>query len=286
MPLGETYTCLAVGLHDGAPEARGFLRNGVFQPLQEERHHLAPMAADDLQPGMPVEGAREQHAHDLDARLVVPAPGEHGQARAELSLEAAVVRRLHRGERQAGVHVQRHLQFAERRKDRLVARIVQEGVAGAAVDERALQAELFHRPLQLARGRLGRLPRQRGKTREARGMRPRRFGQLVVGRAVQRDGLRCGQQLREPAIGEHLHVDAGGIHVGQARRAHLQPLARGLAGRNDMRAARIDHVLAVHHAAAPVAEVRRLARTSAWVAPPMARSSTCSSTQISFTRSP
>jgi hypothetical protein len=182
----------------------------------------------------------------------VPAPGEHGQARAELALEAAVVRRLHGGQRQAGVDVQRHVQLVEGGEDRRVARIVQEGVAGAAIDERALQSQLFHCPLQFARGSLGRLPWQRGEPCEARGARLCREGQLVVGRAVQVDGLRGRQQLGKPAVGEHLHVDAGCIHVGQARLAHLQRFAGGLAGRDDVRAAPIGHLPAIDHAAAPV----------------------------------
>ncbi len=208
------------------------------------------------QPGVPVEGTRQQHAHDLDARFVVPAPCEHGQARAEFALEAAVVRRLHGGQRQAGVHVQRHLHSAEGRKDRLVTHIVQERVSGAAVDERALESELFTARSSSRAAAWAPATAAWQSPRNAR-MRRAVFGQLVVGRAVQRNGLR-GSSIVGTRHRRAPHVDAGGIHVGQARSAYLQRFASGLVGRNDMRAARIGHVLAVHHAAAPVGKVRRL----------------------------
>ena len=65
------------------------------------------MAADELQLRVAVECVAEDEAQQVDARLVVPAPGEHGQACGQFGGKVAVVRGLHGGDGDAGVQVER-----------------------------------------------------------------------------------------------------------------------------------------------------------------------------------
>ncbi|MNG16248.1 hypothetical protein D3C84_1001420 [compost metagenome] len=89
--------------------------------------------------------------------------------------------------------VQRNLQLIEGGKNRGITGVVEERIARSTIDQRAFEAQLRHRPLQLTRRRLGCLPRERGKTAETIGLSLRRLRQLVIGSTTQLNGLRGGQ---------------------------------------------------------------------------------------------
>ena len=95
------------------------------------------------------------------------------------------------------------------------------------MDHRALEAELGHRALELVGGglRIGR--GQHGEALEPVGVRADDLVQPVVGAARERhrglgvEALRGGRAVRQ-----HLHVDAGLVHLLQAQLAEVvQPLA-------------------------------------------------------------
>ena len=124
------------------------------------------------------------------------------------------------------MEVDRHVELLGALVDRPELLVVEEHAAGQAVHHRALEAELGHGALELVGGGLRIVGRQRREGREALGMGGAGRGEPVVDAAHQR-GRAVGRQLlrRGRAVRDHLHVDAGLVHLLDAQRAEIeQPL--------------------------------------------------------------
>lgn len=87
--------------------------HGIIKPLKIKRDHLSPVSADHLQVGELVKPARQDHADHLYPRFVMPAPTEQRQSRGYFFIQSAVVRLLHLRQRNAGMHIEGHLQFIQ-----------------------------------------------------------------------------------------------------------------------------------------------------------------------------
>jgi hypothetical protein len=123
----------------------------------------------------------------------------------------------HRLVRLRRMQIDRHVELLGALEDRPEELLVQETALAQAHEHRALEAELGHRALKLVGGRLGVRHRQRREAGEARRVLADLFVQIVIGTAGQWDRLvgielvHCRRGLRE-----HLHVDAGRIHLADA----------------------------------------------------------------------
>ena len=103
--------------------------------------------------------------------------------------------------------------------------VVEVAAANVAVDQRALEAVLAHRALQLVGGLVRNRGRQRGETGEARRMLLHRFRQHIVGVARQRERVGGLQLLGARRIErQHLHIDAGRVHFRQSVGADVAEL--------------------------------------------------------------
>src|SRR5579863_2573433 len=110
----------------------------------------------------------------------------------------------------------------EDRPERLVVEIAATRVT---VDQRAFETELANGALQFGHRLVGRGDRQRGKAGEPLRMRLYGAVQKIVGVARQRDLVRSFKLLHARRIErQHLHVDAGGVHFGNALAADLAEL--------------------------------------------------------------
>ena len=128
------------------------------------------------------------------------------------------------------MQVDRHVELFGARIDRPEPLVVEEFAVGHAVQHGALEAELGDAALELVgRGRriVGRQAREGGEARRIGG--DRRM-QPVVDPARQRHRDVGGDLLRRRrAVGEHLHVDAGLVHLLDAQRAEIEQALVGLA---------------------------------------------------------
>ena len=127
------------------------------------------------------------------------------------------------------VQIDRDIERFGALQDRPEELVVQIAAARVAVDERALEALLPDPALQFFGRLFGRRDRQGGKAGEARRMFLHRFGEEIVGFARDRDLLRRFRLLDPGRIQrEHLHVDAGGVHVRDALVADILKLLENL----------------------------------------------------------
>ena len=118
----------------------------------------------------------------------------------------------------AGMDHHEGVELGGGRPDRLEARIVEILAVDVRGDHGAMQPELAHGAAQFVGRRLGRLHRQRGDAGETVGMLLAEPRDLVVldGRGGDADG---GVLIIEPGLRRHreqMHIDLGGIHVGEA----------------------------------------------------------------------
>jgi len=117
------------------------------------------------------------------------------------------------------MQVERHIERGEPPQQHIEPLIVEERAVGAqrAVDHPAHEPEVPDRARQLVGRGLGRRGGQRGEPREPRGVPGDRRGQVVVRPPRRGDPRRARQPLRgRLRVRDDLHVDAGGVHVGQA----------------------------------------------------------------------
>ena len=92
---------------------------GPFEVREDpEGHGLAPVPEDDLQVGVAVEGAGQDQAQELNARLVVPADGRGREHQVDLVAETGIIRVADGALRDLRVDVERHAQLGRRREDR------------------------------------------------------------------------------------------------------------------------------------------------------------------------
>ena len=154
------------------------------------------------------------------------------------------------------MQVERYLQFVEGGEEVGVLQRVEEGVAGAAIDERALEVELAYGAFEFFDGGIGARPRQGGEGGETVGMGGDGGSEAVVHRLTERGlvGGRC--VLRETAERQHLHGNAGSVHVGKEFAFPVHALAGGVGIGDDLRVATVG-VVAVADGFAPIGQVRR-----------------------------
>ena len=171
---------------------------------------------------MPVQRAAEHEAQRMDRGVGVPAPGGQRHGEAEIARQPVVVGVAHRFGGDAGMQVDRHVEFFGPRQDGFESWIVQETAVGGAVYQHAMKAKVFDRAFKLVGRCVGRQQRQVREAAVARGVAGAGLGQCVVVGARQVDarlarhevGARAGDR-------QHLHGDAAGVHVRQARGAEL-----------------------------------------------------------------
>ena len=155
------------------------------------------------------------------------------------------------------MEVERHAELAQLGQHRQVARVVQEGVAGPAVQERPDMAELAGGAGQLVHRRLRVLPWQGREGTEPGRVGPDRAGHPVVDRPRQAWCVGDGGELHRVAAGQHLHVDAVAVHVGQAAIAVVARQLLGARYRVQVRQAVPERVRLILE---PRAQVRHVAR--------------------------
>lgn len=115
------------------------------------------------------------------------------------------------------MQIQRHAQIGCRRQQRREVRVIEEPAVDKPVDHGAAKTESSHRSLQFGRRSLRIAHRQRGESGEPMRMCRNDFGQIVVGLTNHIHGLSCRQRFGAGhRVGQHLHVDARGVHVGEA----------------------------------------------------------------------
>src|SRR5208337_4401179 len=188
-----------------------------------ERQRLAHMADDDLQFGVCVKHAAEDHPEDMQRRLDVPAPAAVRHHFGHRGFEAAVPGVDDRLRRLRGVEIDRQLQRLCAREHGPERPIVQITPAAMAVDHDALAAVLRDRPLEFGDRRRGIKKRHGGEAEEPVGMAPDRFADRRVGLA--RDTLRLlARELLDAGRGQRqrLHGDAGAVHVCRRRKMLLE----------------------------------------------------------------
>ena len=128
------------------------------------------------------------------------------------------------GHRVCRMEIDRYVECRDALPERQAARIVEIDALGVAVDQRALETELFHRALQLGGGLARILHRHRGETAEARGMLGDSLGQRIV------DHLRLADRRRGIALAldsrlkerQHRDVDTGLVHGVETQRVDLR----------------------------------------------------------------
>ena len=124
--------------------------------------------------------------------------------------------------RDRGVHVERHVERLRPLENRPEPLVVEKQPVGQPVYQRALEAELGNRALQLVGRRLRIGSGDCGESGEPVGMRADRFVEPVIGAARQPDGG-LGIQLLQSRIGmrQHLQIDAGLVHFPQPQLADI-----------------------------------------------------------------
>ena len=187
---------------------------------------LAQVADDDLQLGIAIERAAENHANEMHRGFNVPAPagarehGVHGRR------EPAVQRFHDRLRRHRRVQIDRDIERLGPFQHRPEELVVEIASASMAVDDRAFEA-LPDPLLQFVGGFFGRRGRQHRNAGEAQRVVLHRLGQEIVGFARGSHLLRPFDLLDARRIErQHLHVDLGGIHLGDSLGADLARAAR------------------------------------------------------------
>ena len=120
------------------------------------------------------------------------------------------------------MEVDRQVERLGPRQDRLERRVVEEAPVGGAVHQHAVEAEVLDRALQFVRRRLGGEQRQMGEAAVAGRVAGAGLGQRVVVGAREVDARLARHEVGAWAGDrEHLHGDAAGVHVGEARVAEV-----------------------------------------------------------------
>ena len=113
--------------------------------------------------------------------------------------------------------VDRHVEFHGRRKESIVARVIEEATLGRTVDERADKVQVLHGAREFGSAGVGALHRQHRETGEAIRMAGNGRRKVIVHFAGHGDAIRAGHEIGPGAgVGEHLNRNAGLIHRLQA----------------------------------------------------------------------
>ena len=191
----------------------------VVQAIKPERQRLAGMADDELQLREPVKHPAHDHAQHVQAGFC--AETEYG------AIQPGIQIRLDHCRRGClRMKVDGHIQRLGRFQDRCELWLVQVVTQRMGVDDYCLETELPDAALHLLHG-VGWIMRRHGHhAGKAIRMPATGRGELVVGVDCQRTGLGRFEDLHARCSkGDDLVVDAGSIHVGQARCAQiLQPV--------------------------------------------------------------
>ncbi len=120
--------------------------------------------------------------------------------------------------RRRRMQVERHVERLGALEDRPEALVVEKHAACQPVHHGALEAELGHRAFEFVGRRLGVGGRQHRKAGEAVGMGAHGLGEAVVGaaRKAHRERGILDPLHRRRAVRQHLHVDPGRVHLGDA----------------------------------------------------------------------
>ena len=177
----------------GCRQPTGHRQSGI-EPGEAERQQFAHVSDDDLQIRMAVEHPGADQPQQMRAGFHRPAPGGH-----QRRVERRVVRVGNRRRRIGRMNVDRNTQRLGPPEQHVERRVIEVAPVGVSVDQRAFEAELVNRPLQLVGGVSRRLGGQHGKAREPGWLGGNDFGQPVVDFAADRD-----RQLGL-VVGKHLH---------------------------------------------------------------------------------
>jgi hypothetical protein len=164
---------------------------------------------------MSVEDAAEHDAHELHARLVVPAQAKGRQGQVDRPAEAGIVGVADALLRDLGVDQQRDAKLGRAGEGGLEDRIIEVLVADPAVENGALAAQILDRPLELARGGVAVPDGQHRQRLKARRVGGHGLGQEVVDAARQVDAMVAEIVQARRRQRQDLHVDAGLVHQGQ-----------------------------------------------------------------------
>jgi hypothetical protein len=110
------------------------------------------------------------------------------------------------------VHVERYLQVAELLQHRCILRVVEEGRARAASQQRSLEAKVVDGPVELGCGGRRLLPWQHGESAQPGRVRADSFCQPVVGGPGEGHGLVCGCELGWRDARHDLQLNAVIVH--------------------------------------------------------------------------
>ena len=175
------------------------------------------MAENDFQFWIFLEHAGQHHPDGERRGLHRIAPGVARRDHRKVFDVVVVIDPRHVGLRQRRMEIDRDVERFGAGIDRPELRPIEEFAVGEAVHHRALEAVLLDAALELVGGGVRHRGRQRGERRKPLRVLFHLRGEAVVDAPRQRNGG-VGRQLlrRRRAKRQHLHVDAGGIHLGKA----------------------------------------------------------------------